>query len=58
MSGLGTRPAVGFSPVMPQWRAGLRIEPPASLPIPSGEPPEAISAASPPLDPPGVRPRS
>src|ERR1700751_1078124 len=34
------------------------MEPPPSLPTPPAEQPEAIAAASPPLDPPGVRSRS
>src|SRR4029077_10364467 len=46
------RPGVGFSPQMPQKWAGTRIEPPPSLPTPPAEQPEAIAAASPPLDPP------
>ena len=43
---------------MPQKWAGTRIEPPPSLPRPPAEQPDAIAAASPPLDPPGVRSRS
>src|SRR5689334_11244180 len=39
---------------MPQKRAGTRIDPDKSLPIPAGERYAAIAAASPPLDPPGV----
>ena len=50
----GTRPVVGLIDAMPQQWAGLRSEPPMSLPIPSGLMPLAIAAASPPLDPPGV----
>jgi hypothetical protein len=50
----GTRPWVGFSPTTPQCAAGIRIEPPRSLPTPSGESPAAIAAASPPDDPPAV----
>src|SRR5947209_1812367 len=46
------RPGVGFSPQMPQKWAGTRIEPPPSLPTPPAEQPEAIAAASPPLEPP------
>src|SRR5437868_11593846 len=48
----GTRPGVGFSPQIPQKCAGTRIEPPPSLPTPPAEQPDAIAAASPPLDPP------
>jgi len=36
----------------------MRSEPPVSLPRPSGEPPAAITAASPPLLPPQERSRS
>ena len=51
----GIRPGVGFSPQMPLKCAGTRIEPPPSLPIPPAEQHAAIAAASPPLEPPGVR---
>ena len=54
----GTRPGVGLSPQMPLKWAGTRIDPPPSLPTPPAESPAAIAAASPPLDPPGVRSRS
>ena len=40
---------------MPQACAGLRNEPPMSLPRPMGLMPDARAAPSPPLDPPGVR---
>ena len=40
---------------MPQHVAGLRSEPPMSLPKPSGLMPEASAAPSPPLEPPVVR---
>src|SRR5207302_8991113 len=43
---------------MPLKCAGTRMEPPPSLPTPPAEQPEAIAAASPPLDPPAVRSRS
>ena len=49
------RPGVGFSPAMPQKCAGMRMEPPPSLPIPPAEQNAAMAAASPPLEPPGVR---
>src|SRR5882724_9693271 len=52
------RPGVGLSPQMPLKCAGTRIDPPPSLPTPPAEHPEAMAAASPPLDPPGVRERS
>src|SRR5580700_8521670 len=51
----GTRPGVGFNPQIPEKCAGILIEPPPSLPTPPAEHPAAIAAASPPLDPPGVR---
>src|SRR5690242_2610597 len=49
-----TRPKVGFSPVTPQYDAGMRIEPPVSLPMAMKTMPEATAAADPPLDPPGM----
>src|SRR5438270_2168540 len=48
----GILPGVGFSPHMPQKCAGTRMEPPPSLPTPPMEHPDAIAAASPPLEPP------
>jgi hypothetical protein len=47
-------PTVGLSETMPQQCAGLRSEPPMSLPRPIGLIPDAIAAPSPPLDPPAV----
>src|SRR5207253_8021497 len=52
------RPGVGFKPQMPLKCAGTRIDPPPSLPMPPAEQPDAIAAASPPLEPPGVRVKS
>ena len=52
---MGTRPVVGFNPTIPQKCDGTRIDPERSLPIPAGERHAAIAAASPPLEPPGVR---
>src|SRR6202161_4197722 len=40
---------------MPQKLAGIRIEPPPSVPRASGPRPEATAAAAPPPDPPAVR---
>ena len=40
---------------MPQKLAGIRIEPPPSVPSASGPMPDATAAAAPPLDPPVVR---
>ena len=54
----GMRPGVGFSPATPQKCAGMRMDPPPSLPNPPAEQQAAMAAASPPLDPPGVRVRS
>ena len=50
-----TRPRVGFRPTRPQQAAGIRIEPPPSLPWAIGTMPEATAEAAPPEDPPGVR---
>ena len=43
---------MGFNAQIPQKCAGTRTDPPPSLPTPPAEHPEAIAAASPPLDPP------
>src|SRR3954454_13796771 len=43
---------------MPQNAAGMRIEPPASVPTASGQTPANTAAPLPPLLPPGVRSRS
>ncbi|GGX20090.1 hypothetical protein GCM10010353_39070 [Streptomyces chryseus] len=51
----GTRPYVGFSPKIPQNDAGMRTEPPPSVPSDSGPAPYATAAALPPLEPPAVR---
>ena len=51
----GMRPSVGRTAVVPQHAEGQRNEPPRSEPTPSGVIPVASAAASPPLDPPGVR---
>ena len=53
----GTRPQVGLWPNTPQKWAGLRIEPPMSLPISRPVRPAARAAADPPDEPPGVRSR-
>ena len=50
-----TRPRDGLIPNSPQHEAGLRIEPPPSLPCATGASPAATAAAAPPLEPPGVR---
>ena len=51
----GTRPKVGFRPTIPQKLAGMRIEPPPSVPTCSAPIPSAAATAAPPLEPPGVR---
>src|SRR6266699_2187161 len=51
-------PYVGFTPTRPQTAAGWRIEPPVSVPMPSGAWYAATAAAEPPDDPPGTRLRS
>src|SRR5260370_36118338 len=50
----GLRPRVGFIPKSPQHDAGMRIEPPPSLPCAIGTMPAATAAAEPPLEPPVV----
>ena len=52
------RPRWGLSPTRPQHAAGMRIEPPPSLPCATGTIPAATAAAEPPEEPPGVRSRS
>jgi hypothetical protein len=54
----GTRPYVGFNPKIPQNAAGIRTDPPPSVPRLSGPAPSATAAALPPLEPPAVRARS
>ena len=44
-------------PTRPQCAAGMRIEPPPSLPRASGQIPAATAAPEPALEPPGVQPR-
>src|SRR5436190_20863808 len=50
-----TRPRLGFRPTSPQHEAGMRIEPPPSLPCAIATIPDATPAALPPEEPPGVR---
>src|ERR1700761_301969 len=54
---LGTRPKVDLTPTKPQYDAGMRTEPPPSVPMASGVIPAATDAPAPPLEPPGVRSR-
>src|SRR5215471_17450835 len=50
----GTRPKDGLKPNTPHNAAGIRMEPAPSEPCASGPIPDAIAAAAPPLEPPGV----
>jgi hypothetical protein len=45
-----------LKPTTPQQAAGIRIEPPESLPSAASARPAASAAADPPLDPPASRP--
>ena len=54
---LGTSPNVGLWPTTPQNAAGIRIEPPPSVPSAIGVAPYATDAPAPPREPPGVRSR-
>ncbi len=51
----GYRPVLGRKPVMPQNAAGMRVDPPVSVPKAKGTTPRAIAAALPPDDPPATR---
>ena len=51
----GTRPRVVLSPTSPHTDAGMRIEPPPSVPCATGRMPAATAAAAPPDDPPADR---
>ena len=51
-----TSPKVGLKPTMPQQAAGMRIDPPLSVPSAASAMPATSAAAEPPLDPPGIRP--
>src|SRR6059058_5020318 len=53
----GMRPHDALNPKMPANEAGIRIEPPPSVPMWSGPRPAAAAAEAPPLEPPGVRSR-
>src|SRR5947209_8292473 len=50
-----TLPKVGLCPNTPENAAGMRMEPPASVPTASGQIPASTATALPPLLPPGVR---
>src|SRR5262245_8425080 len=51
---MGLRARVGFRPKRPQQDAGIRIEPPPSVPWAIGTMPAATAAAEPPLEPPAL----
>lgn len=55
---IGTKPGVGRSPKTPQNAAGVRIEPPRSLPSAKATIPDASAAAPPPVEPPAVSDKS
>ena len=52
----GTRRAVGLKPVSPQSAAGMRMEPPVSVPMAASAMPSVTDTAAPEDDPPGMRP--
>jgi len=52
----GTRPRDGLRPTRPVAAAGMRIDPPPSLPGATGRRPAATAAAAPPLEPPAPSP--
>ena len=51
----GTSPKVGFIPTTPVNCAGMRLDPPSSVPNAANAIPAATATAEPALDPPGVR---
>ena len=54
----GTRACVGLKPTRPHKAAGMRTEPPVSLPIATTLWPSATATAAPEEEPPGMRVRS
>ena len=52
---MSTRRAVDFQPVSPQKEAGIRQEPPVSVPSPTALIPVATDTAAPEEEPPGIR---
>ena len=52
----GRARSVGLKPTTPQQAAGIRIEPPESVPSAASASPAASAAAEPPLEPPATRP--
>ena len=55
---VGTRCLLGFQPTMPHSAAGMRVEPPVSVPIAISHMPSATATAPPEVEPPGTRARS
>src|SRR5215475_14648349 len=53
---VGTRLAVGLQPTMPQSAAGMRQEPPVSVPTAATAMPSVTDTAAPDEEPPGMRP--
>ena len=51
---LGMRPKLALKPNTPLNEAGMRNDPPPSVPSPIGPRPAATAAEAPPLEPPGV----
>jgi hypothetical protein len=51
----GTSPNVGFIPTTPVQTAGMRFDPPSSVPSAANARPPATATADPALEPPGVR---
>ena len=52
---VGHRPVLGRNPTTPHSAAGMRMEPPVSVPRPMGAKRTAMAAAVPPLEPPAMR---
>ncbi len=52
---VGTRRAVGLKPTTPLNAAGMRTEPPVSVPIPASAMPSATETPAPAEEPPGMR---
>src|SRR5215467_9133967 len=52
---IGIRPSVGLSPTIPQKEAGIRTDPPMSVPSARLTHPVATATAEPPDEPPEVR---
>ena len=52
----GTRRAVGLNPTMPHSAAGIRQDPPVSVPSAASAMPSLIETAAPDEEPPGMRP--